>query len=154
MSCNMEIVEWMEECYEEEIESIDPESVKVKKRHISVQLSNDVKVDKKGSKKMNRSSIDKGYKRVISGSKILVEIAPHYKDPSWNPPRVKELRVSRDGENWSESTSKNYKELTGLYVDYKGDNGKWNSFIENGKLVKNDKIEYAFVDAIDTRQKR
>ena len=154
MSCNMEIVEWMEECYEGEIESIDPESVKVKKRHISVQLSNDVKVDKKGSKKMNRSSIDKGYKRVISGSKILVEIAPHYKDPSWNPPRVKELRVSCDGENWSESTSKNYKELTGLYVDYKGDNGKWNSFIENGKLVKNDKIEYAFVDAIDTKQKR
>ena len=51
-------------------------------------------------------------------------------------------------------TKSNYTELTGLYVDYKGDNNKWNSFIENGKLVKNDKIEYAFVDAIDTKQKR
>ena len=51
MSCDMEIVEWMDNCYKEEIESIDPESVKVKKRQISVQLSIDVKVDKKGSKK-------------------------------------------------------------------------------------------------------
>ena len=66
---------------------------------------------------------------------------------------MKELRASYDGKNWFYTKSE-YTELTGLYVDYKGDNGKWNRFIENGKLVKNDKIEYAFVDAIDTRQTR
>ena len=152
MSCNMEIVEWMEECYEEEVESIDPESVKVKKRLISVQLSNDVKVDKKGSKKMNKSSIVKGYKRLISGSKILVERSPHYKDPSWNPPCVKELRVSYDGKYWFYTKSE-YTELRGLYVEYKGTTGVWYRFIENGELVKHDKVEYAFVNAIDTKQK-
>ena len=152
MSCDMEIVEWMNNCYKEEIESIDPETVKVKKRQISVQLSNDVKVDKKRSKKMKPSSIDKGYKRVISGSKILVERSPHYKIPSWNPPCVKELRVSYDGKYWFYTKSE-YTELRGLYVNYKGVNDKWYSFIENGELVKHNKIEYAFVDSIDTRQK-
>jgi len=148
----MDIVEWMDHCYEEEIKSIDPESIKVKQQGISVKLSTTVKENKKGKRHLKKESIKDGYKRVICGNNILVEIAPHYKDPRWNPPRVKELRVSYDGKYWSESTSKNYKELTGLYIDYKGDNGKWNSFIENGKLVKNDKVEFAFVDAIDTKQ--
>ena len=149
----MDIVEWMDHCYEEEIESIDPESIKVKQREISVKLSTKVKENKKGKRHLKKESIKDGYKRVICGNNILVEIAPHYKDPSWNPPRVKELRVSYDGKYWFYTKSE-YTELRGLYVDYKGDNGKWNSFIENGKLVKHDKVEYAFVDAIDTRQKR
>lgn len=141
----------MAHCVMEEYRSMQPVEVDIKRQQISVQLSTTVKRTKKGSGFITKKSIEDGYKRVICGNNILVEIAPHYKDPRWNPPRVKELRVSCDGENWSESTSKNYKELTGLYIDYKGDNGKWNSFIENGKLVKNDKVEFAFVDAIDTR---
>lgn len=139
----------MAHCVIEEYRSIQPVKVRVKRHLISVQLSTSVKAREKGG--LTRDSIDKGYKRIISETNILVEKKPHYKKASWNAPRAKELRASFDGEKWYESTS---KELTGLYVDYKGDNGKWNSFIENGKLVKNDKIEYAFVDAIDTRQKR
>ena len=49
MSCTMDIVEWMDHCYEEEIESIDPESIKVKQREISVKLSTKVKENKKGN---------------------------------------------------------------------------------------------------------
>ena len=143
----------MAHCINEEYKwSIQPVEVDVKRQQISVQLSTSVKERGKGN--LTRDSIDKGYKRIFSETNILVEKKPHYKNASWNPPRVKELRVSYDGENWSESTSKDYKELTGLYVEYWGHNNKWNRFIENGKLVKHDKVEYAFVDAIDTRQKR
>jgi len=147
----MQIVEWMEQCYEEEIDSIDPESIKVKQQEISVKLSTTVKENKKGKRQLKNGSIKDGYKRIISGTKILVEKAPHYKKPSWNPPRAKELRVSYDGKYWFYTKSE-YTELRGLYVDYKGHNNKWNRFIENGELVKHDKVEYAFVDAIDTKQ--
>jgi hypothetical protein len=150
--CDMDIVGWMEECYEEEIESMDPESVYVKQRQISVQLSTTVKRTKKGSRSIEDDSIKEGYKRIISGTKILVEKKPHYRKVSWNPPRAKELSVSCDGENWSEPISKEYTELRGLYVKYKGTTGDWYRFIENGELVKHNKIEYSFVDAIDTRQ--
>ena len=150
--CDMDIVRWMEDCYEEEIESMDPESVYVKQRQITVQLSTTVKEKKKGKRHLKIESIKEGYKRVNSGTKILVEKNPHYKKVSWNPPRAKELRVSCDGENWFEPISKEYTELRGLYVEYKGTTGVWYRFIENGELVKHNKIEYAFVDAIDTRQ--
>lgn len=138
----------MAHCINEEYKwSIQPVEVDVKRHQISVQLSTTVKRTKKGSRVIKDG---KGYKRIISGTKILVEKKPHYKKPSWNPPRAKELRVSDDGENWFEPTSEDYKELTGLYVEYWGHNNKWNRFIENGELVKRDKVEYAFVDAIDT----
>lgn len=145
----MEIVEWMDHCYEEEIESMDPESVYVKQRQISVQLSTTVKENKKEKRHLKKESIEDGYKRVICGTKMLVERAPHYKDPSWNPPRAKELRVSYDGKYWFYTNSE-YTELRGLYVEYRGTSDEWNRFIENGELVKHDKVEYAFVDAIDT----
>lgn len=148
----MDIVEWMEECYRGNAGNVIPESVDIKGNGLSIQLSTTVKVDKPFTKKMSQSSIDNGYKRVICGSNILVEIAPHYKDPSWNPPRASEIRVSNDGENWLKSTSKEYTVLSGLYVEYKGTTGVWYRFIENGQLVNHDKVKYAFVDAIDTRQ--
>ena len=138
MSCDMEIVEWMDNCYKEEIDSIDPESVKVKKRQISVQLSNDVKVDKKGSKKMNRSSIDKGYKRMISGSKILIDGCL---EGVWSTPIGKELRVSYDGHFWIHTNSENC-EICGLYCEFLGVKGLWRRFIDNGKLIDN----YSLVD--------
>jgi hypothetical protein len=158
--CDMDIVEWMEECYRGNAGNVIPESVDIKGNGLSIQLSTTVKVDKPFTKKMSQSSIDNGYKRVICGSNILVEIAPHYKKPSWNPPRASDIRVSNDGENWLKSTSKEYTVLSGLYVEYKGvkdkgvkDKGKsWYRFIENGQLVNHDKVKYAFVDAIDTRQ--
>ena len=54
MSCTMDIVEWMDHCYEEEIESIDPESIKVKQKVISVKLSTTVKENKKGEKRFEK----------------------------------------------------------------------------------------------------
>jgi len=127
----MQIVEWMDQCYEEKIESIDPESVK--KRQISVQLSKDVKVDKKGSKKINRSSIDKGYKRVISGSKILID---GELNEIWSTPIAKELRISYDGTYWIHTASEN-SEICGLYCEYLGVKDLWIRFIDNGKLINN-----------------
>ena len=129
----MEIVEWMDHCYEEEIESMDPESVYVKQRQISVKLSNDVKVDKKGSKKMNKSSIVKGYKRVISGSKILIDGCL---EGVWSTPIGKELRISYDGKFWIHTNSEKC-EICGLYCEYLGVNGLWRRFIDNGKLINN-----------------
>ena len=143
MSCDMQIVEWMEQCYEEEIDSIDPESVKVKKRQISVQLTNDVKVDKKRSKKMNRSSIDKGYKRLISGSKILIDGCL---EGVWSTPIAKELRISYDGKYWIHTNSENC-EICGLHCEYLGVNGLWRRFIDNGKLINN----YNLVDCKRTK---
>lgn len=144
----------MAHCINEEYRSMQPVEVDIKSKQISVQLSTTVKRTKQGSGFITNNSIKDGYKRVICGNNILVEKKPHYKNAYWNPPRVKELRVSYDGENWSEPISKDYKELTGLYVEYWGHNSKWNRFIENGQLVNHNKVNYAFVDAIDTRQKR
>jgi hypothetical protein len=129
----MDIVEWMEDCYMKEVESMERESLYVKKRQISVQLSNDVKVDKKCSKKMNRTSIDKGYKRIISGSKILIDGCL---EGVWSTPIAKELRISYDGKFWIHTNSENC-EICGLYCECLGVNGLWRRFIDNGKIINN-----------------
>jgi hypothetical protein len=97
----------------------------------SIHFSTLVRVNKKGSKPMTKGSIEKGYKRIISGTKLLDLRKTGGK---WSPPRAKDLKGSEDGMNWA----------------YLGDNDKWYKFIVNGALFKDENCEYMFVDAIDT----
>ena len=113
----MDIVEWMEECYRGNAGNVIPESVDIKDNGLSIQLSNTVKVDKKG-KRMGKSSINKGYKRIIFGSNIMID-GPI--DGIWSTPRAKALKVSNDGKNY----------------EYLGDKGKWIQFIKNNDLITN-----------------
>tara|TARA_B110000208_G_scaffold170854_1_gene212717 strand:- start:418 stop:795 length:378 start_codon:yes stop_codon:yes gene_type:complete len=115
--CDMDIVEWMEECYRGNAGNVIPESVDIKDNGLSIQLSNTVKVDKKG-KRMGKSSINKGYKRIIFGSNIMID-GPI--DGIWSTPRAKALKVSNDGKNY----------------EYLGDKGKWIQFIKNNDLITN-----------------
>ena len=125
--CDMDIVEWMEECYRGNAGNVIPESVDIKGNGLSIQLSTTVKVDKPFTKKIYQSSIDKGYKRIIFGSNIMID-GPI--DGIWSTPRAKALRVSNDGKNY----------------EYLGDKGKWIQFIKNNELITN----FSWVRYIDS----
>jgi len=124
--CDMDIVCWMDECYRENEGSVNTGSLDIKVNGLSIQLSNTVKVDKKG-KRMGKSSINKGYKRIIFGSNIMID-GPI--DGIWSTPRAKALRVSNDGKNY----------------EYLGDKGKWIQFIKNNDLITN----FSWVRYIDS----
>ena len=98
----------------EEYRSMQPVEVDIKRQQISVQLSTTVKAVKSG-KKMGKSSM-KEYKRIISGTNIMIDGDIN---GIWSTPRAKELKPSSDG---------------GSY-EYLGDKGKWVQFIKNNELI-------------------
>ena len=132
--CDMDIVEWMDECYREKDEPMNTYSPDIRVNGLSIQLSTTVKVEEKG-RKMYKSSIDKGYKRIIFGSNIMIDGDI---DGIWSTPLAKELRVSSDGKNYEYLGAKAVKGA-------KGAKGKWVQFIKNNELI----TKFSWVPYVD-----